>query len=110
MIQFAKLDDYFDHDMEDIKSFLNIVIDDWQKLRADILEATTTANEKKYSDTTHKMISVLRLIEAVELENALQKLRTTFTNNNRVAMQQQTPKTLAIFDQVVADMRQHIAE
>lgn len=80
-VSISNLEEYFDHDEEDIKSFTSIVLNDWTNIRADIQQAVATHDYQLLDDSTHKMLSVIRMLDAIRLDRAIAALKAALKNN-----------------------------
>lgn len=97
----TNLEEYFDHDEEDIQSFTAIVLKDWSKIRSDIQQAINNTDYQLYDDSTHKMLSVIRMLKANRLEHAIKCLEQGFNSKNPAKLKSASTSFFDAMDEVI---------
>ena len=99
-LDISLLKDFFGDDTSPIKAYLNVVIEDWTSINAELKDAIKKQNLELYKDVAHKMALPISLLSLNDLQQKLKEGRAFVSNAN---------DHRAYFDSLIADIENIIA-
>lgn len=62
---------FFDDEKPAVQDYLEVVLEDWMDLKAELVEAVNNKNFKEYQGVVHRMLTPMKLLQMTELQNLL---------------------------------------
>lgn len=108
MIRLAALEEFFDQEEDTIHDFIVIVLQDWSMIQADILKSLQERNLTDYRFHTHRMTSIVRMLDAERLQRSILTLKAHLMENPTEDFSDKQEELFAAIQEVIQMLEQRI--
>lgn len=100
------LHNYFDNDLEAVKEFIEIVLEDFSTIKNDLTQAINNNDLAAYKDARHKTLTALELLKANKLQGLLIEGRTLLATGDSQPSHSTFKELDSAFSNFLVDLQQ----